>query len=85
MMVDALEMLANDMQGGMGDQVMDRRHPPGDGILNGNHGIFGAPFLNGGKNILKSMAGQGGHLRKHSPAGQIGIGPRLALKSNYLL
>src|SRR3546814_18239849 len=64
-----LEMLANDMQAGVRQQVMDVGDPPGAGVLDRDHGIAPAALVHGGTGVFEGGAGQGGHFRTGGPAG----------------
>ena len=82
MMIDALEMFADNKQIGIRQQVMNIGDPAGHRIIDGNHGKLGPTVKNGGKGIFKSMAWQGFHLRVDGPAGKVRIGPGSALEGD---
>ena len=52
--IDALVMLADDIEAGFGQQVMDIRHTARDGILHRHHGAQRVPVLHRVQHVLKA-------------------------------
>ena len=82
LMVHGLKMLADDVLVRRWDQVMDIRHPAGQGIFDWDHSSPGQAFIHRGEGILKGAAWQGVVFRQTLAAGQMGIGTELALKGH---
>ncbi len=85
MVVHPLEMLADDVEAGIGHQVMDVGDPAGDRVLDRDHREPRHAVANRREGILEGGAGQGRHFGKDPPARQVGIGPRRALKGDRVL
>jgi hypothetical protein len=62
MVIHFLEMFADDVQAGIGHQVMDIGHAPGAGIVDGDHGEARAPVADRRESIVEGGAWQGRHL-----------------------
>ncbi len=58
LVVHPQEMLADDMQAGIRQQVMDVRHPTGDRVLDRDHGEPRLALVHGGEHVLEGRAGQ---------------------------
>ena len=80
MMVHPLEMLADDVQPRIRHQVMDVGDTAGDRIFDRDHRQPRPALAHRGKGVLELVAGQGRHLGKDLPAGEVGISPGGALK-----
>src|ERR1700722_16504315 len=80
--MDGQEGLANNMQPGRRQERMNVGHAPGDRVFDRNHGEVGRAVLQGRERVLESGAGQWGQIRKVLRAGDMRIGPGLALISN---
>jgi hypothetical protein len=85
LVVHALEVLADDMQAGLRQEVVDVSDPPGAGILDRNHRQLGPAVAHRGEGVLEGRTGQGGHLGMGTPAGHVGVGAVHALKGDQLL
>ena len=60
LMFNPLKMLANDVQAGFGQQMVDIGHPAGHRIVDRHHGEVRAPLADGGEHVLERGAGQRG-------------------------
>ena len=81
LMIDPQEMLANDVQGGMGQQLVNVRHPAGHRVFDRDHAKPRRAVFHRLQQILEGGAGQRLHLRVDLPAGEVRIRPRLTLES----
>ena len=57
-MVYALKMLADDVQTGLGQEMMDIGDPASNGVFNRHHGQRGPALLNAEQHILKTVTGE---------------------------
>ena len=78
--LDPLEMLADDVQPRIGQKMMDVGDPPGDRVLDGQHGELGLAVAHRRHSIVETAAGQRHHVGKDMAAGEIGIGAGGALE-----
>ena len=83
-MADALEMLGDDEEAGVGQKVMDIGDAAGDRILDRDHGKPRLATFNGGKRILEGGAGKRLHLGISIAASEMGIRAGLALIGDFL-
>ena len=79
LVLDFQKMLADDVEPGFGQQVMDVRHPARQRILDRNHAERRLAAGNRGKGVLERGTGQRLHVRKHLDAGDMRVGTGLAL------
>ena len=84
MEVDRQEMLADDVQPGGRQHVMDVGHAPRDGVLDGNHGKAGRPFVHGRQGVLEGRTGERLPIGTGLRTGRVGIGAQLTLEGNKL-
>ena len=75
----AQEMLADDVQAGFGQQVMDVGDAAGHRVLDRDHGVARIPALHGRQRVLEGGAGQRLEIGIRLEAGQMRVGARLAL------
>jgi hypothetical protein len=80
--VDGQEELAHDLQVGLGQQDVDVRHPPGNRVLDGDHGQVRLAAGHEFERVLKAGAGHTFHVREHLLARDIGVGAGLTLVRN---
>ena len=79
--VDRQEVLADDVQAGGRQEVVDVGHAAGDRVLDRDHGESGLrPPTTAAKASSNVGAGQRFPIRVHLLAGDVGIGARLALE-----
>ena len=78
-MGDRLEMLAHDMQAGIGQKVVHIRNAARDRVLDRNHAVARGTAAHGGDGVLEGRAGQRRELAREIDAGDVGVGARLAL------
>ena len=83
-MADALEMLGDDEEAGVGQKMMDVGDAASDRILDGDHGEPRLAAFDRGKRVLEGGAGKRLHLRIGVAAGEMGIGAGLALIGDFL-
>ena len=81
----ALEMLADDVEAGMRQQVMDVGDAAGHRILDRDHGELGLAVLHRGERVLEGRAGQRLHARIGVARGEMRVGAGLALKGDFVL
>ena len=74
-----LEMLAHDMQAGVGKQVMHVGDTARDRVFNRDHAVARGAAPHGGDGILEGGAGERRELLAEIDAGDVGVGARLAL------
>jgi hypothetical protein len=84
LVVDRLEMFANDIKTGFGKEMMDIGNPSGDRIFNRHHRQMRVAILNSQQHVLKRPAGHWCHLRLDRQTCHVGIGAKAALK-RYLV
>ena len=85
LMVDAFEMLSNDVEAGIGQEVMDVGDAARDRVLDRDHGVACCPAANGRDCVLKSRAGNRVQRLAKIDAGDMGVGPRLPLVGDVRL
>jgi hypothetical protein len=73
MVMHRMEVLGDDMQFGIGQQMVDVGDSAGGGILDRNHRQPRLTVAHGGEHILEGRAGQRLHLRIHRTARHVGI------------
>ena len=78
--MDRQEVLADDMQAGGGQQMMDVGHAAGDRILDRDHRKIGLPLDNRRESIFEGRRGQHRPIGMDLLAGDVRIGPQLALE-----
>ena len=84
LVVHLLEVLGDDVQPGVGQQVMDIGDAPGARVLDRDHGETGARIIDRGEGILEGGAGERRHLRMDRPAGHVGVGAQGALEGDHV-
>ena len=75
----AQEVLADDVEVGVRQQVMDVGDAAGDRVLDRDHGIARLARLHGGQRVLEGRAGDRLEVGKDLAAGQMRVGAGLAL------
>ena len=78
--VHPLIVLADDVQAGIRQQVVDVGDAAGDRVLDRDHRQPGVAVADGRERVLERPAGQRRQLRPGRAAGQIGVGAERALK-----
>ena len=73
------ERLADDMQAGGGQQIVDVGDAAGDRILDRDHAEIGSALLDRGESVLEGRARQRNHFGKAFDAGDMRIGAGFAL------
>jgi hypothetical protein len=81
-MIHPLVMLANDVQTGLREQVMDIRHSSSHRILDRDHRQRRPALVYRRKRILERMTRHGLHLRPRGTTGQVRVGPGLTLEGD---
>ena len=81
-MLHPLEMFADNVKAGMGQQVMDVRHPAGDRIIDRDHRQSRFAIADRGEDVLEGRAGQRLHVRINLAAGDVGVRPQGALEGD---
>ena len=77
LVVDRLEMFANDVKTGFGKEMMDIGNPSGDRIFNRHHRQMRVAILNSQQHVLKRPAGHWCHLWLDRQTCHVGIGAEL--------
>ena len=77
--MDRKKSLSDDMQPRSGQKRMDVRDAAGDRVLDRDHAEIGRAVLQGGEGVLEGRAGHWRQVRIIVDAGDMRIGPRLAL------
>ena len=80
----AQEVLADDVEIGVGQQVMDVGDAAGDGVLDGDHGEPRFARLHRLQRVLERRAGDRVEVGIRLAAGEVGISARLALVDDAL-
>ena len=78
----AHESLGNDVQAGVGKQVVNVGHAPESGVFDRQHGKVRLARADGLDRVLEGAAGQGIHVGIGVAAGLVGIGAGLSLKGD---
>ena len=82
LVADRQEPLADNVQPGRRHQIMNVGDPAGDRILDRNHGEIGFARRYRGEGVLEGRTGNGIVFRECFAAGDMRVGPRLALKGD---
>jgi peptidoglycan hydrolase-like protein with peptidoglycan-binding domain len=82
MMVHPLIVLADDVQAGSGEEVVDIGDPAGDRVLDRDHRQCRLAILDRGEGVFERAARQRRHLRTGAAAGEVRVGSRLALEGD---
>ena len=82
MVMHPVKMLADDVQVGIRQQMVDVGDPPGDGIFDGNHGQPRTAVMHGGEGVFEGAAGQGLHVAPRLAAGKMRISAGHALEGD---
>ena len=85
LMLDLMEMFADDMQARAWQQVMDVGHTPGTGVVDWDHCELGVVRDHRAKGILERRARQCFVSRENRSAGHVGVSTRDALKGYFFL
>ena len=75
--LDALEMLGDDLEPGVRQQAVQVGDAAGDRVLDRDHRQLRLAGLDGGHRRLEGRARQGRHVGKGRTAGHVGVGARL--------
>ena len=73
------EMLADDVQPGIRQQVMDIGHPAGDGIFDRDHRVARIPTLDDRQRVLECRARERLEIGQNLAAGEMRVGAGFAL------
>ena len=77
--LDAQEVLADDVQVGVGQEVVDVGHPAGDRVVDRDHGQLGVATLDGSEHVLERGTGHRLPVGVVQLGHHVGVGARLAL------
>ena len=80
---DPLEMLGDDMEVGLGQELVDVGHAACRRVLDRDHREPRAAVRDRGEGIAEGLAGERGHCRIAGHAGGLGIGAGRALERDY--
>jgi hypothetical protein len=80
--LDALEMLGDDLELGVGQKAVQVGDAAGDRILDRDHRQLGLAGLYRGHGRLEGRARQGRHVGKGRTAGHVGVGASFALEGD---
>ena len=76
------EVLANDIEAGAGNKVMNVGDATRERVLDGDHREAGVAFIHGREHVLERVAGQHRHVGKGLAAGDMRVRTGLALKGD---
>jgi hypothetical protein len=82
-MMDAQEMLADDIEIGGRQEMMNVGDAPRHRIVDGDHREIGVALLDRGKSVLERARGHGFVVRIGFAARNMGVGARLALIGDF--